>query len=133
MYVATSAEGAPPSGATTNTVAVLVSTSGGTTWNYALCPDGFSSALCSANNKLPTTSPAVVALWSVSSDSSGMHVYAVGSLAWNTGSITPGAILYSGNGGVSWTQQAAPVFQVRGASSPERPPLCSCRCPAHDL
>jgi len=40
-----------------------------------------------------------------------MHVYAVGSLGWSANSITPGAILYSGNGGVTWTQQSAPTFQ----------------------
>jgi len=109
---------------------VLASTNGGTFWNYATLP---LPALAKPSGTLTVGPPGE--LYSVGVDASGRHVFAVGAptlpLAVDGNAITctagnyaagacvggvasytapaSGTILYSGNSGVSFTAQSAPI------------------------
>lgn len=112
-----------------HSAAILMTYDGGLSWSYTLCPDIFGPPVTGAPGGtaawnhpnpdgcpsysgyyLPQGGPKVGVIFDIASDSSAMHVFAVGAYANND--VETGAILYSGNGGVNWVQQTTPAFMA---------------------
>jgi hypothetical protein len=124
------ASGSPPGIGAANSLPtygqILVSTNGATQWSYAAVPTSVpASALAGQNCAAGSGLCPTPGLLSIGADASGKHVYAVGAPAQllavagvpavnaYTASTASGVILYSGNAGVSFTYQAAPLVSGR--------------------
>lgn len=107
---------------------ILITTNGGTVWRNVPLFLQYSVLKIAMDNGVNTVTAALYAqnffpgfLFSVQSDASGKHVYAVGApgsqgtyslsadeVTFSTTSAP--TIIYSGNGGVSWVVQTTPIF-----------------------
>lgn len=118
------AVGGSVAGDSVATAAILISTAGPGSWAYALCPSTFtltadqcqSGQYLTGGSTASTITADVAALLSVTSDSAGRNVYAVG--AQRTPATYTPPIMYSGNSGISWVAQVAPAISVGGSLHP---------------